>query len=276
MIPTYNESENIRKLLSIIFSEESCTEYETRNVIMQVMVVDDNSPDGTATVVMEMQRSNPSIHLLIRGEKNGLGAAYIAGMQHAMSTLKPDVIFEMDADLSHRPSYIMPMISEIRNGADFVVGSRYAPGGSIPVEWGLKRKMISKSANMYARLLLNIHDVKDCTGGFRAMRVSLLEKIDLNMLNSRGYVFQISLLEAVLRNNALVREIPIDFHDRTFGSSKMQLKDILEVGFVVLRLGFERLLYSQRGIAAESPAESPQQISIQDTNYSNEPAKRAA
>lgn len=264
IIPTYNESENIKKLLGIIFSDESCREYERNNVHMEVLVVDDNSPDGTASVVMEMQSANPRIHLLVRGEKNGLGAAYISGIQHALSSIKPDVLFEMDADLSHDPSYIMPMISEIREGADFVVGSRYTLGGSVPAEWGIRRKLISKGANTYARLLLNIHDVKDCTGGFRAIRVSILERIDLNLLNSRGYVFQISLLEAALRSNALVREVPIAFNDRTIGNSKMQLKDIFEVGIVVLRLGLQRLFYS--------PADN---ISIQETDYSNERAKRA-
>lgn len=265
VVPTYNESENIKKLLGMIFSQEYSAEYGKNSIDMKALVVDDNSPDGTASAVRILQKKNPRIHLLLRKEKNGLGAAYIAGMQHAMSSIKPDIIFEMDADLSHDPSYILPMILEIRNGADFVIGSRYVKGGSVPGEWGIKRKIISKGANMYARLVLNIRDVKDCTGGFRAIRASALERIDLDLLNARGYVFQISLLDAMMRSSALVKEIPIDFHDRSIGSSKMQLRDIIEVGFVVLRLAFQRIFYT----GAEDTA------SLQEENYRQERARKA-
>lgn len=244
VIPTYNEAENIIDLLGMIYSKKSCTLYSSNNILMYALVVDDNSPDGTASVVREFREANPNVHLLLRNEKNGLGAAYIAGMQHAMQTLKPDIIFEMDADLSHHPKYIVPMILEILNGADFVIGSRYTAGGSVPKDWGILRKLISSTANTYSRVMLGIFYIKDCTGGFRAIKTSVLQKIDLNSLGARGYVFQISLLNAILQMNSVVEELPIHFRDRTLGKSKMQIKDIAEVGTMVLKLSLHKMLAS--------------------------------
>jgi len=237
IIPTYNESLNIKKLLDYIYDKNHVKEYEKRNIQMNVLVVDDNSPDGTSEIVKQYQKVNSLVHLLIRQNKEGLGAAYIHGMNHALATLKPHILFEMDADLSHNPKYIIPMIDKIRTGADFVIGSRYIKGGSIPSNWGFSRKLISGSANFYARLTLGLRNVHDCTGGFRAMRASLLRRIDLNHLNIKGYVFQISLLNEVVLHKGIIRETPIAFEDRTNGSSKMRLNDILELGLVVLRMG---------------------------------------
>jgi len=246
IIPTYNEASNIPKLLKLIYGKEQEIAYDTENINMNVLVVDDNSPDGTADVVKEFQKDNLNIHILSRSEKNGLGAAYIAGMQHAMKTLKPDIIFEMDGDLSHDPEYILPMIDKVRKGADFVIGSRYIKGGSIPKNWGMKRKLVSKSANFYAKTILGIKGINDCTGGFRAMKTSALEKIDLNSLKTKGYAFQISLLEEMRRNGVIIEEVPIDFKDRTNGASKMRIYDILEEGLFVLKTGLKNALYADR------------------------------
>lgn len=251
IVPTYNEAGNIKKLLSLIYSKQNTGQYRQNNISMEVLVVDDNSPDGTASKVREFQKKNLRVHLLLREEKNGLGSAYIAGMKHAMLTIHPDILFEMDADLSHDPKYIMPMITEVIKGADFVIGSRYTDGGSIPQDWGTLRKLISSSANKYTKLVLGISGVKDCTGGFRAIRSSMLRKIDLNALGSRGYVFQISLLDAVLRHKGVVREIPINFQNRNSGSSKMGINDIAEVGMTVLRMGLQRVSARVPALGAE-------------------------
>lgn len=253
IVPTYNEASNIPKLLDILFSEEQQLKYVKENVVMNVLVVDDNSPDGTADIVKTYKKDNSHIHLLSRNEKNGLGAAYIAGMQHAMVLLKPDVIFEMDGDLSHGPEYIIPMIIKVKEGADFVIGSRYVKGGSIPENWGFKRKLISRSANFYAKTILRIKDVNDCTGGFRAIRTSALEQIDLNSLKTKGYAFQISLLEEMRRNNVVMREVPIAFKDRTNGTSKMKMQDIMEEGLFVLKASLQNIFSPKKRILATIP-----------------------
>lgn len=241
IIPTYNEANNIKKLLSLVYGRENTIQYRQNNISMEVLVVDDSSPDGTASKVREYQKKNPRVHLLLREEKNGLGSAYIAGMKHAMLTIKPDILFEMDADLSHDPKYIMPMIMEVIKGADFVIGSRYIDGGSIPHDWGILRRLTSSSANKYTKFILGISNVRDCTGGFRAIRSSIIRKIGLDALGSRGYVFQISLLDAVLRSKGIVKEIPISFQNRNSGKSKMSINDIAEVGMTVLRMGLQRI-----------------------------------
>jgi len=246
VIPTYNEAHNILKLLKLVYSKERQLKYDERNIMMNVLVVDDNSPDGTADIVKAYQKTNPNIYLLQRSEKNGLGAAYIAGMQHAMKLLKPGIIFEMDGDLSHGPEYIMPMIAKIREGADLVIGSRYIKGGSLPEKWGIKRMLISKSANLYAKTVLRIKEVNDCTGGFRAIRTSALEKIDFGSLKTKGYAFQISLLEEMRKNNVIMREVPIAFKDRTSGVSKMSMRDMVEEGFFVLKTSLENMFYPKK------------------------------
>ena len=250
VIPTYNEVNNILKLLISVYSKDRQRRYSEKNIIMTVLVVDDNSPDGTGEVVKTYRRKNPNVYLLSRKDKDGLGAAYMAGMQHSMKLLRPDIIFEMDGDLSHDPEYILPMVIKIREGADLVIGSRYVKGGSIPENWGIKRKLISRIANLYAKVVLGIKDVSDCTGGFRAIRTSALEQIDFTALKTKGYAFQISLLEEMRRNNAIMREVPIAFRDRTSGKSKMRLGDIIEEGLFVLRAGWQNAFAGLRTPAA--------------------------
>ena len=240
-MPTYNEADNIVRLLDLIYGKENRAFYLKKNIVIEVLVVDDNSPDGTASQVLQYMEKSTKVHLLSRTKKEGLGAAYIAGIQHALTEIKPDILFEMDADMSHNPKYISRMIMGILDGADLVIGSRYTKNGSVPYNWGLVRKLVSSTANTYARLLLGIFDVKDCTGGFRAIRASLLQKIDLNSLSVKGYAFQISLLHAILRNNGIVREIPIDFNNRISGKSKMRIRDIIEVGLTVLKISLQKL-----------------------------------
>lgn len=194
---------------------------------MHVLVVDDNSPDGTADIVRSLMAEYGKLHL-ITGEKRGLGAAYIRGMRHVLETMRADAVFEMDADFSHKPADVPRLVRELEKGADFVIGSRYVRGGSIPREWGALRRANSRVGNIVARYLAGIYRVKDCTAGFRAIRTALLERIDWDTLRVQGYAFQIALLyEAVIRKAEIV-EIPVDFIDRTQGDSKLGLSDIIE------------------------------------------------
>lgn len=236
VIPTYNERYNIEKVLDLIYRTNK--EFADR-ATLRVLVVDDNSPDGTAEVVRKYMQKNENVHLLLRKEKEGLGRAYIAGMQYALDIFAPDVICEMDADLSHNPEDIARMLQAIEDGSDCVIGSRYVTGGSVPLNWGIHRKVTSTCANLAARTILGIPDVQDCSGGFRAIRASLLRKIPLQQLNVKGYAFQAVLLEEIVQKGGKVSEVPIDFSDRELGSSKMTMHDVLEgfTAFARVRAG---------------------------------------
>ncbi len=222
IIPTYNERENIQVLIPELDQQFRLMDHEC-----QLLVVDDNSPDGTAEAVRILQQKYHHLHL-ITGEKNGLGAAYIRGMKHAMEMLQADVVFEMDADFSHKPEDVPRLMAEIDAGADFVIGSRYVPGGTIPKEWGWHRKLNSWGGNAVARNVAGIYGVRDCTAGFRSIRTSLLHKIDLSDLRVQGYAFQVSLLHAAKTAGARIKEIPVDFVERSRGESKLGLRDVIE------------------------------------------------
>jgi len=222
IVPTYNERENIGPLIEALQQQFQPLRHD-----MHVLVVDDSSPDGTADFVRELQASHANLHLLM-GQKKGLGVAYIRGMQHAMDALGAEVVFEMDADFSHKPEDVPRLMAEIDRGADFVIGSRYVPGGSIPKEWRLYRRLNSRFGNIVARYLAGIYSVRDCTAGFRAIRTALLRDIDFSKLRVQGYAFQVALLHAVTVQKAKVVEIPVDFIERSYGDSKLGLRDIVE------------------------------------------------
>ncbi len=236
IIPTYNEAANIAPLIERIREESR----EHEGTAVHILVVDDHSPDGTAGVVRERMKDDTFLHLLERPQKNGLGAAYRDGMSFALSELSPDVVMEMDADFSHDPADIFRLLSA---DADFVIGSRYVPDGSVPEEWGLYRRWLSRGANAYARLVLRL-PVRDCTAGFRAIRASVLRRIDLSSITAEGYVFQVALLDAALRSGASVAEVPVAFRPRRAGKSKMSLSEALRgaVGVVGLRPGLRQLI----------------------------------
>lgn len=227
IVPTYNERANIAPLVDAIFRQFALLTERYPNLTPEMLIVDDHSPDGTGDEVRNLQPNYPGLHL-IEGEKNGLGAAYIRGMTHAMKKLGADVVFEMDADFSHRPEDIPRLLEEIIKGADFVIGSRYVEGGSIPEDWGRRRRLNSWGGNFVARYIGGLSNVRDCTAGFRAIRTSILERIDLSRLGVKGYVFQVALLHAALRQGAQVAEVPVDFIERVHGTSKLGLKDIIE------------------------------------------------
>ena len=222
IIPTFNERDNIGLLIDALQSQFPSLAHE-----MHILVVDDNSPDGTAEVVRELRHRYANLHL-IEGRKAGLGAAYIRGMRFALDVLQADVIFEMDADFSHKPEDVPRLLNEIDAGADFVIGSRYVNGGSIPPEWGLLRRLNSWGGNIAARYIVGISRVRDCTAGFRAIRAALLRRIDLDRLGVQGYAFQVVLLYAAIMEEAVIREVPVEFIDRQHGESKLGISDIIE------------------------------------------------
>lgn len=225
VIPTYNEKENIAALM---------TEILAHNPHVEILVVDDSSPDGTAQVVQTMAQSQAQIHLLIRQKKEGLGRAYIAGFQWGLEH-GFDVITEMDADFSHRPVDLKKILAEVQ-GCDFAIGSRYVPGGST-VNWSFFRKLISRAGGIYSRLILGF-PLNDWTGGFNSWKAPTLKAIDLDSVKSNGYSFQIELKYRALKAGKKGIEVPITFEDRRVGQSKMSSRIVLEalLRVVALRL----------------------------------------
>ena len=216
ILPTYNESANIQELIESILSK--------KNVVsgwqLEVLVVDSTSPDGTADIVRGLQKEHESVHIIMTG-KNGLGQAYLEGFAYAINTLKADVVFEMDADLSHDPADIPHFLKAIEQGADMVIGTRYSKGGSIPANWALHRKILSIAANIIVRIgFMNLKQT-EWTGGYRAIRKWVVQKITPHMSGYTGYVFQVAFLDKALKNGARITEIPVHFVDRTAGVSKI-------------------------------------------------------
>lgn len=208
IIPTYNERENIEQLLPNILAEVPT---------IDILIIDDNSPDGTGTVLDQMSSTHAHIKVLHRSGKLGLGTAYIAGFRYALEH-NYDLIFEMDADFSHDPKYLPQFIEASRN-ADMVIGSRYIPGGATP-NWSFLRRCISGGGNIFTRLVLGI-PVHDCTSGYRCYHRHTLETIAFEEIQSLGYSFQVELVYQALKHHLRVAEIPIVFFDRRVGQSKM-------------------------------------------------------
>jgi dolichol-phosphate mannosyltransferase len=222
VLPTYNERENIAPLV-----EALQTQFHAICHDMSILIVDDNSPDGTADVVRALQGRYANLHL-IEGKKAGLGTAYVRGFRHAMNVMAADVLFGMDADFSHKPEDVPRLMEQIDAGADFVIGSRYVEGGRITADWGVRRKLNSRLGNLAARYVAGIYKVHDCTAGFRAIRASLLRQIDLEGLRVQGYAFLVALLHAAVTSRARIVEIPVEFVDRRYGDSKLGISDIVE------------------------------------------------
>lgn len=219
IVPTYNEKENIRALLPVlveIFSH--ITDWS-----LSVLVVDDNSPDGTGLVVKEFESQGLPVTLYSNMQKEGLGHAYLVGMKHAIHTLAADVIFEFDADFSHDPKKIPEFLDAIDAGADLVVGSRYVTGGSIPADWGVHRKFLSRVGNLVNMIVLWNFSVRDWTTGYRAITRECFLALEAEMSADRfsGYTFQIGFLHKAIRKKFRIKEVPIHFVDRTVGSSKL-------------------------------------------------------
>jgi dolichol-phosphate mannosyltransferase len=242
IIPTYNEIDNLRPLLTQIFSYAPETD---------ILIVDDNSPDGTGKLADEICIENAQVNVLHRPGKQGLGTAYIAGFQYAIEH-GYDAAFEMDADFSHDPRYLPDFLKAIEN-ADLVIGSRYIPGGDTP-NWSILRRLISGGGNIFARLVLGI-PVHDCTAGYRCYRRGVLESIDLDTIQSQGYAFQVELAYRVMQKGFKIVETPIVFLDRRVGKSKMSRKIVIEGFTYVLKARFSKQAGQRKSIELASKAE---------------------
>lgn len=232
IIPTYNEVENIGRVVDAI--EQIA--FRLSSYSLSLLIVDDNSPDGTSGQVKTLQSKYSNIHLLT-GHKSGLGKAYIRAFRYALRRSGFDAFIMMDADLSHNPNDIPALLEKLNQGSDYVIGSRYTIGGAIDDSWPLSRIIISRVANFVARKLVGIpDDIRDVTGGYKAIRRTALEKIDLDKLSARGYVFQVSLLHAFLQQSSRVDEIPVTFTKRQYGASKLRLRDIIEFAYRAYKL----------------------------------------
>ncbi|MDA4124133.1 MAG: polyprenol monophosphomannose synthase [Thaumarchaeota archaeon] len=225
VVPTYNEKENVPKLVD-----------EVRNCAIQglsLLFVDDSSPDGTSELVRGISSREPWVRLLVRTEKRGIGSAYQDGFKEAISTLAPEIIVEMDADLQHPPSAIAELVKTVRGGADVAVGSRYIAGGSVS-GWNFWRRVVSKGANGYARTLLGL-PVRDSTSGFRAYGAKAAAEVANTPLPAKGFEFQVASLQ-LLKTNMRIVEVPYTFSARALGKSKLGLRDMLRFFVAVLRI----------------------------------------
>ncbi len=243
MIPTYNERENVERIVARV--RAAVPEVD-------VVVVDDNSPDGTGALADALAAADPQVHAIHRLVKDGLGGAYREAMRWAMAQ-GYDVVVEMDADGSHQPEQLPRLLDAIAAGADLVQGSRWVSGGEV-VNWPLSRRMISRGGSGYARTALGIR-VKDVTGGYRAFRTAALARIDLDEVRSQGYSFQIDMLWHFIRAGFTVREVPITFIEREYGASKMSTGIVVEAMLRVTGWGFKRLVSGRR--PAAGPARDP-------------------
>jgi dolichol-phosphate mannosyltransferase len=224
IVPTYNERENISRLV------EAVLEKDPR---LEMLIVDDGSPDGTGDIVEAIGASNPRVHLLRRAKKMGLGTAYIAGFKWSLQR-GYDYTFEMDADFSHDPAHLPEFLRAIET-ADLVLGSRYRHGKVTVVNWPIGRLLLSYYANIYARVVTGLA-LWDATGGYKVYRRTVLEAIDLDDVRSNGYAFQIEMSFRAWRKNFRIVEIPIVFVDRTEGTSKMSKAIVREAIWMVWRL----------------------------------------
>jgi dolichol-phosphate mannosyltransferase len=224
IIPTYNERSNIARIIDQVLARDSS---------LDVLVVDDGSPDGTGAVVDQIKESNPRVDIIHRARKLGLGTAYIAGFKWALAR-DYAIVFEMDADFSHDPAHLPQFLEAIEN-ADLVLGSRYRDGRVTVVNWPVGRLLLSYAANVYARVVTGLR-LFDSTGGFKAFRREVLEAIELDQVRSSGYAFQIEMNFRAWKKGFRIVEIPIVFVDRTEGESKMSKKIVREAVWMVWRL----------------------------------------
>ena len=226
IVPTYNERENIARLIAAVLEKDSR---------LEMLIVDDGSPDGTGDIVESISAENPRVHLLRREKKLGLGTAYIAGFRWSLER-GYDYTFEMDADFSHDPGHLPEFLRAIET-ADLVLGSRYRDGKVTVVNWPIQRLLLSYFANLYARIVTGLQ-LFDSTGGYKVYRRAVLQAVDLGDVRSNGYAFQIEMSFRAWRKNFRIVEIPIVFVDRTEGTSKMSKAIVREAIWMVWRLRF--------------------------------------
>jgi dolichol-phosphate mannosyltransferase len=228
ILPTYNEAENLERIVDAVLEQLPPSR--------QVLIVDDNSPDGTGEIADRLADADESVSVLHRQRKEGLGPAYLAGFRVALGA-GAERIVEMDADFSHDPAYL-PRLIEATESADLAIGSRYVPGGGV-TEWGAVRRFISRGGSAYARAALGL-PIRDLTGGFKCFRRAVLEAIELDTIQARGYAFQVETTYRAIKAGFNVVEVPIVFKDRRDGTSKMSRAIIAEAIWRVPALRFRR------------------------------------
>lgn len=234
VIPTYNERQNLAQLID----ELERVAFEQK-ASLRVLVVDDQSPDGTGELADELAAKFGNIIVVHRSEKTGLGSAYKDGFRKALDDLGSEIVFEMDADLSHNPTHIPAFLAKLQEGFDVVVGARYIPEGRI-VGWNLRRKLTSWGGNFLTKTLLGLK-AHDATSGYRAYTAKVLRSIDMDTVRSEGYAFQVEMLFRCARRGFRIGEVPITFVDRVRGKSKLSSKEIFSFVARVLRLSLNRL-----------------------------------
>lgn len=249
VIPTYNEAANLERILDAAATElERLVPGEFR-----LLVVDDNSPDGTGMIADRLADEREPVEVLHRPRKEGLGKAYLAGFGRALER-GAELVVEMDADFSHDPRYLAALL-DASDDADLVLGSRYVAGGGVR-DWGLVRKLISRGGGWYARMILGV-GVRDLTGGFKCIRREVLEAIELDTVRAQGYVFQIEVTYRAVLAGFRVKEVPIVFPDRTAGTSKMSARIALEAIWAVPRLRKTARAATARNQRASRAIETP-------------------
>ena len=227
LVPTYQELHTLASIVHRIFEH---------NPEVHVLVIDDNSPDGTGKLADQLKAKYSNLEVLHRESKNGLGAAYIDGFNNSINDF--DVLVEMDADGSHDPQDLVTILKEIKD-YDCVLGSRWIPGGKV-INWPKSREILSRGGNSYARLMLGI-DIGDATGGFRAYKTTALKQLDLSDIDSQGYCFQVDMVRRLLKKGFKIKEVPITFTERTIGTSKMSRNIVLEAFLKIGIWGLQRV-----------------------------------
>ncbi len=237
VMAAWNEVENIKRMIDTLFDEV----FPKINAEMHLLVADNHSTDGMTQIIEEEMKKRGNLHIVQQGEKKGLGNAYVTGFKYAVEKLGADAVMEMDADGQHPPQFVKPMVEAYLDGADYVIGSRYVPGGSVPKEWAFFRRFISFAGNLFIRLVLLKPSLHDLTTGFRLTRVKgVLDKIDLdNLMEKERFAYKVDLLYQSIKNAKKVTEVPLEFRPRTTDKSKFNTKEMIATFKVAIILGIK-------------------------------------
>jgi len=237
VMAAWNEAENIKRMMDTLFEEV----FPKISADMHLLVADNNSTDGMTQIVEQEMRKRENLHIVQQGEKKGLGHAYVAGFKYAVAKLGADAVMEMDADGQHPPQFVKPMVDAYLGGADYVIGSRYIPGGSVPKEWAFSRRFISFAGNLFIRLVLLKPSLHDLTTGFRLTKVKgVLDRIDLdNLMERERFAYKVDLLYQSIKNAKKVVEVPLEFRPRTTDKSKFNTKEMIATFKVAIILGIK-------------------------------------
>jgi len=237
VMAAWNEAENIKRMMGTLFDEV----FPKINAEMHLLVADNNSTDGMTQIVEEEMKKRKNLHIVQQGDKKGLGNAYVVGFKYAVNELNADAVMEMDADGQHPPEFVKPMVDAYLAGGDYIIGSRYIPGGSIPKEWGFFRKSVSFFGNLFIRLVLLKPKIHDLTTGFRLTRVKgVLDKIDLdNLMEKERFAYKVDLLYQSIKNAKKTVEVPLEFKPRVTDKSKFNTKEMISTFKVAIILGIK-------------------------------------